>query len=189
MTASGELNTSAGIASWIASHLTEGEGMRRPYKRKWENGGCIPAHTLGTRPSERVAALAGGLASLGRPLVGADNGIIVEIADRLVRVSADQSEPGDRPPQACLMQILGGPVNYVGNSPEVIIELLRGLRQPPSPRVDVDFIQIGFPGHEQDELTYVGSWEWNVHGEARGTEFVDRAAAATLVAIETARKD
>lgn len=189
MTTSDELNTSAGIASWIGGHFTEGEGMRRPYKRKWENGGCAPEYSLGTRPSERVARLADGLASLGRPIVGTDNGIIIEVAGRLVRVSADQSEPGDGPPQACLMQILNGPVNYVGNSPEVIIELLRGLPLAPPPPIDVDFVQIGFPGHEQDELTYVGSWEWNVHGEARGSEFINRAAAATLAAIEAAGKD
>ncbi|MGY4710179.1 hypothetical protein ACXDF8_11590 [Mycolicibacterium sp. CBM1] len=84
---------------------------------------------------------------------------------------------------------MGGPVNYVGNSPEVVIALLRGLLLPPAPRRDVEVVQIGFPGHERDEVTYVGSWQWDIHGEARGPEFVDRAVAATLAAIDAAGKD
>jgi hypothetical protein len=85
-----------------------------------------------------------------------------------------------------LVQIAGGPVNFVGDAPEVIVELLRGFLSPPPPHADVDFIQIGFPGHEGDEVTYVGSWQWDIHGEARGQEFIDRAAAATLAAIKAA---
>jgi hypothetical protein len=135
-----------------------------------------------------VAVLAAGIAALGLPTTGVENGVIVGIDDRFVRVSADRSDPGDGPPQDYLIQILGGPVNYVGNSPEVIVELLRGLPRAPLPRPDSELIQIGFPGHETDEVTYVGSWEWNIHGEARGQEFVDRAAAATLVAIEAVGK-
>ena len=189
MTTSNELVSSDAIAAWIGQHLTKGEGMRRPYKRKWENGGCSPTHSLYSWPSDRVASLAAGLASLGRRVFGSENGIVIEMAGSLVRVSADRSDPGEGPPREYLIQVLDGPVNYVGNSPEVIVELLRALPLPPSPLVDVDFVQIGFPGHERDEVTYVGSWEWNIHGEARGSEFVDRAAAATLAAIEAAGRD
>jgi hypothetical protein len=30
------------------------------------------------------------------------------------------------------------------------------------------------------------SWQWDIHGEARGPEFINRAAAATLAAIKAA---
>lgn len=189
MMRSPELKSPDAIAEWIGRHLTKGQGMRRPYKRKWENGGCFPEHSLGSRPSGRVAILAAGMDSLGYPTQGVADGAIVSIGSGDVKVAADRSDPGDGPPRDYLIQILGGPVNYVGNSPEVIIELLRALPLPPPPRLDVDFIQIGFPGHEQDEATNVGSWQWDIHGEARGQEFVNRAAAATLAAIEAAGKD
>ncbi|WP_236147691.1 hypothetical protein [Mycolicibacterium sp. CH28] len=186
MSTSNELDSPDAIAMWIRHHLTKGEGMTRPYRRKWENGGCAPEASLWSWPSDRVATLAAGLASLGHPVFGADNGVIVEVADSVVRISADRSDPGLGPPREYLVQVVAGPVNYVGDSPEVIVELLRGLRLPPPERPQVDFVQIGFPGHERDEVTYVGSWQWDVHGEARGAEFVARAAEATMSAIEAA---
>jgi hypothetical protein len=45
-------------------------------------------------------------------------------------------------------------------------------------------LQMGFPGAPKSETTYVGSWQWNVHGEAMSHEFVKLAASATLAAIE-----
>lgn len=113
----------------------------------------------------------------------------MEVDGIRVRVSGDRSVRGDGPPQDYLIQIEGGPTNFVGDSPEVVVELLRRLPSPPSLPVDVDFVQIGFPGYAGDRVTYVGSWQWAIHGEARGAQFVDRTAAATLAAIEAAGKD
>lgn len=186
---SDQLSSADAIDGWMKSHMTKGEGMTRPYSRKWENGGCSPSHSLRHWRSDRVKTLADGLASLKHQVFGLSNGVLVDVDGISVRVSGDRSVRGDGPPEEYLIQIEGGPVNFVGDSPEVIVELLRGLSSPPSPPVDVDYIQIGFPGHEHDEVTYVGSWQWDIHGEARGTEFVNRAAAATLVAIEAAGKD
>lgn len=188
MTTSDQLSSAAAIYDWIKGHPTKGEGMLRPYSRKWENGGCSPRHSLRHWQTDRVKTLADGLASLAYPVFGVNNGVLVDIGGTTVRVAGDRSVRGDGPPLEYLIQILGSPVNYVGDAPEVVVELLRGLSSPPAPHVGTDFIQVGFPGHEQDEVTYVGSWQWDIHGEARGPEFVDRAAAATLAAIEAARK-
>ncbi|EHB55678.1 hypothetical protein MycrhDRAFT_2872 [Mycolicibacterium rhodesiae JS60] len=183
---SDQLSSSDAIGSWMKDHLTKGEGMTRPYSRKWENGGCSPTRSLRNWRSDRVKTLADGLALLAKPVFGLPNGVLIDMDGLPVRVSCDRSIRGDGPPQGYLIQIASGPVNFVGDAPEVIVELLRGLSSPPPPRVDVDFIQIGFPGHERDEVTYVGSWQWDIHGEARGPEFINRAAAATLAAIKAA---
>ncbi|MBB3602528.1 hypothetical protein FHT40_002161 [Mycolicibacterium sp. BK556] len=188
MSPSNGLNSPDAIAAWLSGHLTKGEGMRRPYYRKWENGGCSPKHSLRSWRSDCVAILADGLASLGRPIFGSENGVIVQMLGSGARVSADLSLR-DRPPREFVIQVLDGPGNYVGDSPEVIVELLRGLASTAPPLVEVDIIDVGFPGHEQDEFTYVGSWQWGVHGEAQGAEFVARAAAATLAVIEAAESE
>jgi hypothetical protein len=75
------------------------------------------------------------------------------------------------------------PPQYVGNSPEVVTELVRQLCKPPPHPGEDTKVQVGFPGCDR-EPKYVGSWQWNIQGEARGEEFVRRAAAATLAAIE-----
>lgn len=185
MRRSPDLDTPDLITAWLLGHLTKGEGMRRPYHRKFENGGCSPKFSLRNWRTDPVATLGAGLSTLCRPVLGTDTGVIIQMAASSIRVSANLCLP-DRPPSEYLVQILGRPVNYVGDSPEVVIELLRGFDAPPSPFAATELIEVGFPGHEQDELTYVGCWQWGVHGEARGSEFVARAAAATLAAIEEA---
>ncbi|KDE98572.1 hypothetical protein Y900_006365 [Mycolicibacterium aromaticivorans JS19b1 = JCM 16368] len=105
-------------------------------------------------------------------------------------VSVDRSIPGDGPPEAYMLESTQcGRPDYIGNSPEVLIELIRSLLVPVPALVQDPLVQVGFPGQPPGELTYVGSWQWDVHGEARGTEFINRAAAATLAAIEAAGKD
>jgi hypothetical protein len=85
--------------------------------------------------------------------------------------------------------MVGEPADYTGDSPEVVVEMVRNLLAPVPPAVTDDRVQVGFPGRHNSATTYVGSWQWDIHGEARGTEFIDRAAAATLAAINAARKD
>ncbi|GAY19015.1 hypothetical protein [Mycobacterium sp. shizuoka-1] len=186
---SDQLSSLEAVEDWINSHPTKGEGMTRPYSRKWENGGCRPTHSLRHWRTDPVKTLASGLVSLGYSVVGVDNGVLVDVDGLPVRVSGNRSVRGEGPPQEYVLQVDGRPVEFVGDAPEVVVELVRDLPSRPSPPAEVDFIQIGFPGHGQDEVTYVGSWQWDIHGEARGSEFVDRAAAATLAAIEAAGRD
>jgi hypothetical protein len=53
----------------------------------------------------------------------------------------------------------------------------------PEPIPQTEIIQVYFCGIRDDSRTYVGSWQWNVHGEAIGEEFVCRTANAVLTAI------
>jgi hypothetical protein len=55
--------------------------------------------------------------------------------------------------------------------------------QPSTPGVQTEEIQVGFPGGRA-EPTYVGSWQWDVHGE----DAIKRAAAATKAAIDISRR-
>ncbi len=71
----------------------------------------------------------------------------------------------------------------VVNSPEVVLELVKAYNTPPEAIQPTEIIQIGFPGIHHDSHTYVGSWQWNIHAEARGDVFVRRTADATLAAI------
>ena len=64
-----------------------------------------------------------------------------------------------------------------------MIELIKAYSSPPEPIPTTEIVQVGFPGIHDDAHTYVGSWQWNVHGEAKGEEFVCRTANATLAAI------
>ncbi|WP_328352487.1 hypothetical protein OG976_19860 [Mycobacterium sp. NBC_00419] len=105
-----------------------------------------------------------------------------------VRVAADKTVRGDAPPEDYLIQILGGPVNYVGNSPEVIVFLLKDLPGRVPSITENDQVQVGFPGLDRTDVVYVGSWQWDIHGEARGLDFVGRAAGATVAAIEDAQR-
>ncbi len=67
------------------------------------------------------------------------------------------------------------------------IDIVRGYVEPTPLLIKRDIIEIGFPGRPGADLTYVGSWQWDVHGKARGTEFLQRATAATLKAIKAGK--
>jgi hypothetical protein len=94
----------------------------------------------------------------------------------------------DGPPDAYVVRLSPDALPaYIGNSPEVVGELLRGLELPSyPPDIGNEEVQVGFPGVSV-EPTYVGSWQWDIHGEARGDESIKRAASATIAAIETRR--
>jgi hypothetical protein len=109
----------------------------------------------------------------------------VALPSTAVKVSANRSSPGEGPPDTYSFfdGEVGAPV-YTCNSPEVIVQFLCGYSAPPPAPVQADFIQIGFPGRTDAEVTYVGSWQWDVHGEARGAATVLRAGAAIVKAID-----
>jgi hypothetical protein len=183
-----ELKSPAEVAAWLRGNRTWQNSLSWPYERKWETGGCSARHDLWTWPSDRFLDLATGLASCGYPISGVDGGVVVASPNGDLKVCVNRSNPGDGPPDAyALWENASAQPVYIGNSPEVIVEMVRGYGDSPPPLVDDELVIVGFPGRPVAELTYVGSWQWGVHGEARGEEFVRRAGAATLDAINARR--
>lgn len=184
------LSSSGEIADWLRRHMRVGWGLGHPYVRSLQMANYLPKHSLFDWPTDRLETLGAGLISLGHPVSALDEGVEVKLPERIVEVSVDRSIPGDGPPEAYMLEsIERGRPDYVGNSPEVLIELIRRLVQSIPEPIHDDRVQVGFPGQPSGELIYVGSWQWDIHGEARGAEFVARAAAATLAAIEAAERD
>lgn len=178
------LSEANAIAAALRSRMLVGHDLSRPYARRWEIGGCEPQHSLWRRPYDGLAVLGASLLQLGVPIDAVEDGILVGNRSAQTWVAANRSMHGDGPPDAYLVgRGADRPALYTGNAPEVIIELLRTLSAPTPPLATSDILQVGFPGIEGAATTYVGSWQWNVHGEARNDEFVNRAAAATLAAI------
>ncbi|MCV7347339.1 hypothetical protein [Mycolicibacterium rhodesiae] len=184
------LESPAVLADWLWRHLRKGEGLTHPYARKLEISNYRPTHSLWTAWTEdRLLTFAAGLVAIQRPIRAASNGVVVELPGRVVTVAANRSAPGDGPPDAYLLQIdVRKPADYTGDTPEVVVEIVRNLLAPAPAPINDDRVQIGFPGRPGGATIYVGSWQWDVHGEARETEFVNRAAAATLAAIEAAEE-
>jgi hypothetical protein len=183
-----DLESAQEIADWLRLHLISSHRLSYPYARKWEIGGCSAKHWLWSWPSDRLSDLAAGLVSCNYPVAAVEDGVVIRLSDKSVKLCVNRSSPGPGLPDAYAFIDVGSDLpGYVGNSPEVIVELLRGYPSPAPPLVESDLIEVGFPGREHAELTYVGSWQWDVHGEARETDFVRRAVAATLAAID-ARK-
>lgn len=178
--------TATDIAAALRSTVRKGQGMRVPYARRWEVGGCEPIHSLHSYPYDGVQVLSDGLSRLAGPVSLTENGVRVGDAEFGVWVAANRSIRGEGPPDAYLLGCAGEPdPRYAGNSPEVILALLERLSSPvPSIPTDRE-IQVGFPGLPDPGVTYVGSWQWNIHGEVRDDEFVRRAAAATLATIRS----
>jgi hypothetical protein len=172
------------VADALRSRILAGHGLSVPYARKWEIAGCEPLHSLWRRPYDGLAVLGVGLVELGVPIDVVENGILVGNRSAPMWVAANRSMHGDGPPDAYLVGWGDDrSVLYTGNAPEVVIELLRMMPAPTPPLPTSDIVQVGFPGIENTTVTYVGSWQWNVHGETRDPEFVPRAANATLAAI------
>jgi hypothetical protein len=179
------LTTATAIADCLRLRIRNGEGLTAPYARRWEVGGRTPTHSLWDWPSDRLATLGSGLLSLDHPVYGIADAVVVDLPPTPVVVAVNRSSPGDGPLDAYIVSLQASqPPRYVGNSPEVVTELIRKLPEPPPRLAEDKRVQVGFPGYER-EPKYVGSWQWDIHGEARGEDFVKRAAAATLAAIET----
>lgn len=184
------LSSPSEIGDWLRRHMRVGWGLSHPYVRSLQTANYLPKHSLFDWPTDRLETLGAGLIAAGYPVYPLDDGVEVKLPERAVEVSVDRSIPGEGPPEAYMLESTAhGHPDYIGNSPEVLIELICRLSQPAPSLVKDELVQVGFPGQPAGEMTYVGSWQWDIHGEARGTEFVDRAAAATLAAIEAAGKD
>lgn len=174
------------IAAALWARMRKGDGLTVPYHRRWEVGGCEPTRSLRGYPYDGVQVLATGLKDLERPMFAARDRIIVENWARHCWVAIDRSTRGEGPPEAYLVGMEDeGTGRYVGNAAEVVIEMVReALGQSPRTQPAEDDIQIGFPGLHNTTTTYVGSWQWNVLGEVSHENLAQRAARATLRAID-----
>lgn len=172
------------IGAAIRSSMRKGQEPSVPYARRWELGGCAPTHSLRTFPYDGIQVLSEGVARLGWAVRGTGDGIILENGPVSVWVAANRSTRGDGPPDAYLLGKEGeSGARYTGNAPEVVMALLRDISSPVPPIPTNKDLQIGFPGLPDRGVTYVGSWQWGIHGEVRDDEFVCRAAVATVAAI------
>jgi hypothetical protein len=173
------------IAAALWATMRKGDGLTVPYQRRWEVGGCEPNRSLRSYPYDGVRVLATGLKDLERPMFTAPDRIIVEYWARSCWVAVDRSTRGVGPPDAFLVGMEEeGTGRYVGNAAEVVVEMVReALGQSTRTQPAEADVQIGFPGLHNTTTTYVGSWQWNVHGEVSEEDLAVRAAQATLRAI------
>lgn len=178
------LTTKDEIAATLREHMRLGTGLTVPYARKWAIGGCEPTHSLWTFPHDEITTLASGLVGLDVPVYAVNGVVLIDLPPQSVWLAAHGGTLGPGRVASLVFGIQGDERSlYVGNSADVVLEIVKGYCAPPGPIPTDRFLQIGFPGIQDDELTYVGSWQWNVHGEARTDEYVRRAANATVNAI------
>lgn len=173
----------------LQSRARRGGGISVPYARRWEVGGNEPYGSLWDYPYDGTRVLANGLVGLGRPLFAGRKQLIVTGSSNNLWVATNRSMRGAGSPDAYLIGVEGEPnARYAGNAAEVVVQMLRDGLSPLGRRpVLSDEIQLGFPGLSDSSTTYVGSWQWNLHGEARDKNTSWHAAAGTLAAIEARR--
>jgi hypothetical protein len=178
------LNSRDEIAEALRARMRVGEGLSAPYARKWAIGGCEASHSLWSYPHNAISDFADGLTELKVPVKAANDTIVVNTSRGTLWVATSgKTRSADRASAFLIGCSDEKTPVVVVNAPEVVIELIRAYSAPPEPIPQTEIIQVGFPGIRDDSRTYVGSWQWNVHGEARGEEFVRRTANATLTAI------
>jgi hypothetical protein len=179
----------ADIADALRSRMRTGQGLSIPYARKWEAAGRHADRTVCCPTDDGLLVLARGIVQLGRAVFAAPSRLLIEDYPRVWWVAANRSTRGDGAPDAYLVGTEEQhTARYVGNTAEVAVEILRGMRAGTRTPPVADQLQVGFPGLADTSATYVGSWQWNVHGEASDDEFLRRAAAATLSAIEAKKQ-
>lgn len=174
------------IVAALRQRMRVGADLTVPYARKWSIGGCEPSHSLWTFPHDDIATMAAGLLQFNASITTTNDAVLVGLAHGAVWVAANGStRDAERASEFLLGRHGDSRAMYVGNAPEVVFEIIKGLSEPPaSIPAPCEILQIGFPGIQDSDLTYVGSWQWYIHGEARDDEYVLRAANATLSAIQ-----
>jgi hypothetical protein len=169
--------------------MRKGQGLSVPYARKWAIGGCDAIHSFRNYPYDGLLVLGIFLSELGDAVVPAPQGLIIEGGQEKVWVAANRSVRGDGPPDAYLVgTVEDQTARYVGDAAEVVIQIVREMSKAAPALPTADELQVGFPGVQNTTKTYVGSWQWGVHGEAVDDEFLRRAASATLKAIEAKKE-
>ncbi len=181
---SSSLNTHDEIVATLRNRMRVGEGLSAPYARKWAIGGCEASHSLWAYPHDAISDFADGLTELNVLVRTEGDTIVVNTGGGTVWVATNGNTRNADKASAFLVGCGEEKTpSVVVNSPEVVIEIIRAHRAPPEPIPRTEIIQVGFPGIRDDSRTYVGSWQWSVHGEASGEEFVCRTANAVLTAI------
>ena len=184
-----ELVFPSDIADALRARMRKGQGLTVPYARRWDVGGCEPTHSVKSYPYDGLLVLGTALSEVGRAVIPASDRLIIEGGPELIWVSADRTVRGDGPPDAYLVGTgTTQTARYVGDTAEVVVHIVRGLSAAPPALPTVAGLQVGFPGLRNPTKTYVGSWQWGVHGEAADDEFVRRAAHATAKAIEAKKE-
>jgi hypothetical protein len=176
------------FADALRVRMRKGCGLSYPYARRCEIAGLEATHSLHSYPHDGLLTVGRALAAQRSLVFAATERLIVDGYPKAFWVAADRSTRVDGPPNDYLLGWEGEQIpRYVGNAAEVIAEMIHRwedrIPQVPS-KPDV---QIGFPGRPESAHTYVGSWRWNVHGEATVDQFVLRAASATQEAIDASR--
>ncbi len=181
-----ELITQVQIIAVLRKYMRVGAGLTVPYARKWSIGGCEPSHSLWTFPHDDFSTMAAGLLQLDASITATSDAVLVGLADSAVWVAANgHARDAERASDFLIGRQGDDRAMYVGNAPEVLLEIIKGLSVPPATiPAPCEILQIGYPGIHNSELTYVGSWQWYIHGEARDDEYLWRAANATLNAIQ-----
>ena len=175
------------VRSQLRARMRVGQGLSRPYARKWDVGGCIPQHSLWRHRDDPLANLSKGLLAFKQPLMWAKDAVQIGEGRNPLWVAVNRSLPGDGPPDAYLLgQSSDDAAIYIGNSPEVILEMINEWAGPVPDVVASPELQIGFPAMEDRWPKYVGSWQWNIHGEVRNEDVLRRAAAGTITVIRKA---
>ncbi|MHA7662682.1 hypothetical protein [Mycolicibacterium sp. HS_4_1] len=181
-----ELITRDEIVAALRKRMRVGAGLTVPYARKWSLGGCEPSHSLWTFPHDDISTMAAGLLQLDASITATNDAVLVGLADSMVWVAVNgHTRDAQRASDFLIGRQGESRAVHVGNAPEVALEIIRGLSAPPAPiPAPCEILQVGFPGIHASDPTYVGSWQWYIHGEARDDEYVRRAANATLNAIQ-----
>lgn len=178
------------IAAWLRQNIRSDFCLSAPYRRRWYLGGCEPTHFLATWPTDRLTKLGSELHDAGFEVRASPRGVHVAAGDGGVTVAAGRTDLGDGPPTEYALFVGTEDLPaYVTNSPEVLAQMITRLGKPPPPLPDCDVVQIGFPGQPSGDVTYVGSWQWDIHSEARTPEFIRLAAQAIVDAIDARKRD
>ncbi|THV43589.1 hypothetical protein [Glycomyces buryatensis] len=180
-----ELTSSVAVDKWLRPRIVHGERLSRPYFRLWDpypNPVEGDFSLAGGR--DKVRLLAEALMGLGWPINAEPTGVSIRTPVGPIGLLATRDAPGDGGPDTYVVSTASEarPV-YIGDTFQVAVELIRALADEVGEMVEDHRIQIGCPGQKND-LTYVGGAWRGIHGEARGEEYVHRAAAATRAAID-----
>ena len=147
-------------------------------------GGCAATRSLYVYPYDALEVFSTAVSDLDASVTASTNGLLVSRGYTRAWIAINRSIRGEGPPDAYLIgrhaDLLPA---YVGNSPQVVTQMLQRIAEPAGPVPESPELVIGFPGMTDRKMTYVGSWRWNIHGEARDDEFISRAAVATVEAI------
>lgn len=140
------LTTQDGIAAVLREHMRLGTGMTVPYARKWAIGGCEASHSLWTFPHDEITTLAAGLVRLDVPICASEDVVLVDLPPQGVWLAAHGGTLGPGRVSSLAFGVQGEQrARYVGNSADVVLEIVKGYCAPPGPIPPPDrFFKLDF---------------------------------------------